>query len=110
MPANLTVYDNAGLARGASTGAVSETLSDHTFGLIFQVVRCFNDAEIIHVEENVDSVRDLISISEEVRIKNIEFIEKTLKNIKKQMRRNGQSLEMKKLKEEEAIIKKILLD
>jgi len=75
---------------------------------IFQVVRCFDDAEIIHVEGDVDPVRDLTIISEELRIKDIEFTEKALENIKKQTRRGGQSLEMKKLKEEEATIEKIL--
>ncbi len=75
---------------------------------IFQVVRCFDDAEIIHVEGDVDPVRDLDIISEELRIKDIEFTEKALENLKKQTRRGGQSLEMKKLKEEEATVEKIL--
>ena len=75
---------------------------------IFQVVRCFDDAEIIHVEGDVDPIRDLDIISEELRIKDIEFVEKALENLKKQTRRGGQSLEMKKLKEEEATVEKIL--
>lgn len=74
----------------------------------FQVVRCFDDAEIIHIEGDVDPVRDLTIISEELRIKDIEFVEKALDNLKKQTRRGGQSLEMKKLKEEEATVEKIL--
>lgn len=60
------------------------------------------------MEGDVDPVRDLNIISEELRIKDIEFTEKALENIKKQTRRGGQSLEMKKLKEEEATIEKIL--
>jgi obg-like ATPase 1 len=75
---------------------------------IFQVVRCFDDAEIIHIEGDVDPVRDLTIISEELRIKDIEFTEKALENIKKQTRRGGQSLEMKKLLEEQACIEKVL--
>lgn len=75
---------------------------------IFQVVRCFDDAEIIHVEGDVDPVRDLTIISEELRIKDIEFTEKALDLLKKQTRRGGQSLEMKKLREEEATVEKIL--
>jgi obg-like ATPase 1 len=50
----------------------------------------------------------LTIISEELRIKDIEFVEKALENLKKQTRRGGQSLEMKKLKEEEATVEKIL--
>lgn len=71
-------------------------------------MRCFDDAEIIHIEGDVDPVRDLDIISEELRIKDIEFVEKALENLKKQTRRGGQSLEMKKLKEEEATVERIL--
>ena len=75
---------------------------------IFQVVRCFDDAEIIHVEGDVDPIRDLDIISEELRIKDIEFVEKAHENLVKQTRRGGQSLEMKKLKEEQATVERIL--
>lgn len=75
---------------------------------IFQVVRCFDDAEIIHVEGDVNPTRDLDIISEELRLKDIEFVEKGKEAIGKLTRRGGQSLEMKKLKEEEACIDKIL--
>ena len=60
------------------------------------------------MEGDVDPIRDLDIISEELRIKDIEFVEKALENLKKQTRRGGQSLEMKKLKEEEATVEKIL--
>lgn len=75
---------------------------------IFQVVRCFDDAEIIHVEGDVDPVRDLQIINDELRIKDIEFVEKNLEALKKQTGRGGQSLEMKKLKEEQAIVESVL--
>ncbi|OJJ49631.1 hypothetical protein ASPZODRAFT_156719 [Penicilliopsis zonata CBS 506.65] len=111
VPANLTVYDIAGLTRGASTGAgLGNAFLSHIRAVdaIFQVVRCFDDAEIIHVEGDVDPVRDLNIISEELRIKDIEFVEKALEALQKQTRRGGQSLEMKKMKEEEATTAKIL--
>ncbi|KAF2094683.1 hypothetical protein NA57DRAFT_60103 [Rhizodiscina lignyota] len=111
VPANLTVYDIAGLTRGASTGAgLGNAFLSHIRAVdaIFQVVRCFDDAEIIHVEGDVDPVRDLDIISEELRIKDIEFVEKAHENLTKQTRRGGQSLEMKKLKEEQATVEKIL--
>ncbi|KAL2832075.1 P-loop containing nucleoside triphosphate hydrolase protein [Aspergillus cavernicola] len=111
VPANLTIYDIAGLTRGASTGAgLGNAFLSHIRAVdaIFQVVRCFDDAEIIHVEGDVDPVRDLIIINEELRIKDIEFVEKALDGLGKQTRRGGQSLEMKKLKEEEATVGKIL--
>lgn len=111
VPAHMTVYDIAGLTRGASTGAgLGNAFLSHIRAVdaIFQVVRCFDDAEIIHVEGDVDPVRDLDIISEELRIKDIEFVEKAHENIVKQTKRGGQSLEMKKLKEEQATIEKVL--
>ncbi|BCS25730.1 YchF/Obg family ATPase [Aspergillus puulaauensis] len=111
VPANLTIYDIAGLTRGASTGAgLGNAFLSHIRAVdaIFQVVRCFDDAEIIHVEGDVDPVRDLTIISEELRIKDIEFVEKALDALGKQTRRGGQTLEMKKLREEEATVAKIL--
>ncbi|KAF2401271.1 hypothetical protein EJ06DRAFT_492389 [Trichodelitschia bisporula] len=111
VPANLTVYDIAGLTRGASTGAgLGNAFLSHIRAVdaIFQVVRCFDDAEIIHVEGDVDPVRDLDIISEELRIKDIEFVEKALDAVSKLTKRGGQSLEMKKLKEEQATVEKIL--
>ncbi|EHL01490.1 putative Uncharacterized GTP-binding protein OLA1 [Glarea lozoyensis 74030] len=83
VPAHLTIYDIAGLTRGASK-------------------------EIIHIEGDVNPVRDLQIISEELRIKDIEFTEKALEASKKLTRRGGQSLEMKKLLEEERCIEKVL--
>lgn len=111
VPAHLTVYDIAGLTRGASTGAgLGNSFLSHIRAVdaIFQVVRCFDDAEIIHVEGDVDPIRDLEIINEELRIKDLEFAEKALENYKKQTRRGGQSLEMKKLKEEEATVEKVI--
>jgi len=111
VPANLTVYDIAGLTRGASTGAgLGNAFLSHIRAVdaIFQVVRCFDDAEIIHVEGDVNPTRDLDIISEELRLKDIEFVEKALENQKKKTRQGGQSLEMKKWREEEATIEKVL--
>lgn len=111
VPANLTVYDIAGLTRGASTGAgLGNAFLSHIRAVdaIFQVVRCFDDAEIIHVEGDVDPIRDLEIIADELRIKDIEFVEKAHESLVKLTRRGGQSLEMKKLKEEQSIVEKIL--
>merc|ERR1712225_129538 len=92
VPAHLTIYDIAGLTRGASTGAgLGNAFLSHIRAVdaIFQVVRCFDDAEIIHIEGDVDPVRDLTIISEELRIKDIEFTEKALEASKKLTRRGG---------------------
>jgi obg-like ATPase 1 len=111
VPANLTVYDIAGLTRGASTGAgLGNAFLSHIRAVdaIFQVVRCFDDAEIIHVEGDVDPVRDLDIIADELRIKDIEFVEKALEAVSKLAKRGGQSLEVKRQKEELATVEKVL--
>ena len=77
----MTVYDIAGLTRGSSTGAgLGNAFLSHIRAVdaIFQVVRCFDDAEIIHIEGDVNPTRDLDIISEELRLKDIEFVEKAL--------------------------------
>jgi hypothetical protein len=56
----------------------------------------------------VNPTRDLDIISEELRLKDIEFTEKALENQKKKTRQGGQSLQMRTWKEEEATIEKIL--
>lgn len=99
------------MTRGASTGAgLGNAFLSHIRAVdaIYQVVRCFDDAEIIHVEGDVNPVRDLEIISDELRTKDIEFVEKAKENLSKLTRRGGQSLEMKKLKEEEALVGRIL--
>lgn len=111
VPANLTVYDIAGLTRGSSTGAgLGNAFLSHIRAVdaVFQVVRCFDDAEIIHIEGDVNPARDLDIISEELRLKDIEFVEKALENQKKKTRMGGQSLELKKAQIEQDIIEKIL--
>ncbi|KAJ6259050.1 LOW QUALITY PROTEIN: hypothetical protein Dda_5946 [Drechslerella dactyloides] len=111
VPAHLTVYDIAGLTRGASTGAgLGNAFLSHIRAVdaIFQVVRCFDDAEIIHVEGDVDPIRDLEIIADELRVKDTEFVQKSLEALKKQTGRGGQTLEMKKLREEQSIVEAAL--
>lgn len=112
VPAFLTCIDIAGLTAGASTGAGlgNAFLSNvRSVDGIFQVVRAFDDAEVIHVEGDVNPIRDMEIISTELRLKDIDWIEKALDNSKKNARSAGNvSLEDKKRKEEVAIIEKIL--
>ena len=56
----------------------------------------------------MDPCRDLAIISDELRIKDIEFVEKHLEQLKKITNRGGQSLEIKAKKEEQAIVEKVL--
>ena len=68
---------------------------------IFQVVRAFDDAEVIHVEGDVNPLRDMEIIQTELRLKDIEWVEKTIENMKKTTRSlNSTSLADKAKKEE----------
>lgn len=76
---------------------------------IFQVVRAFDDAEVIHVEGDVDPIRDMEIIQTELRLKDIEWVEKTIDNMKKTTRSLGStSLADKAKKEELATVEKVL--
>lgn len=76
---------------------------------IFQVVRAFDDAEVIHVEGDVNPLRDMEIIQTELRLKDIEWVEKALENLKKSGRALGSnSLADKAKKEEIATTERIL--
>ncbi|PIL32184.1 hypothetical protein GSI_05429 [Ganoderma sinense ZZ0214-1] len=111
VPAHLTCIDIAGLTAGASTGAgLGNAFLSHVRAVdgIFQVVRAFDDAEVIHVEGDVDPCRDMEIISTELRLKDIEWVEKHLEGLKKTGRALGSnSLADKARKEEIATVQKI---
>lgn len=71
-------------------------------------MRCFDDAEIIHIEGDVDPVRDLQIILDELRIKDAEFVSKHLEGVERIVKRGGQSLEVKQKKDEAAFIGRLL--
>ncbi|KAG5635480.1 hypothetical protein H0H81_011083 [Sphagnurus paluster] len=112
VPAFLTCIDIAGLTAGASTGAgLGNSFLSHVRAVdgIFQVIRAFDDAEVIHVEGDVDPLRDMEIIQTELRLKDIEWVEKALENLKRAGRAlNSTSLADKAKKEEIATVEKIL--
>ncbi|KAG6864089.1 hypothetical protein C0991_012565 [Blastosporella zonata] len=112
VPAFLTCIDIAGLTAGASTGAgLGNSFLSHVRAVdgIFQVIRAFNDAEVIHVEGDVNPVRDMEIIQTELRLKDIEWVEKALENLKRAGRAlNSTSLADKAKKEEIATVEKVL--
>src|SRR5271167_4116276 len=62
IPAMVRVVDIAGLVRGASTGeGLGNKFLSHIreVDAILHVVRCFAGTDIIHVENSVDSTRDV---------------------------------------------------
>ncbi|ODV83211.1 hypothetical protein CANARDRAFT_9787 [[Candida] arabinofermentans NRRL YB-2248] len=111
VQAYITIYDIAGLTKGASAGEGlgNAFLSNiRAVDAIYQVVRCFDDADIIHIEGDVDPTRDLEIISNELRLKDIEFAEKHLESVLKLTKKGGQSLEVKQKLDEAALVEKII--
>jgi obg-like ATPase 1 len=112
VPAFLTCIDIAGLTAGASTGAgLGNAFLSHVRAVdgIFQVTRAFDDAEVTHVEGDVNPIRDMEIIQTELRLKDIEWVQKSLENLKKTSRSLGNtSLADKAKKEEIATVEKVL--
>ncbi|MEK7660085.1 MAG: redox-regulated ATPase YchF [Patescibacteria group bacterium] len=72
IPAIIEFYDIAGLVKGASTGAgLGNQFLSHIreVSAIVEVVRCFPDPSVIHVEGTVGPVRDIETIELELLIK-----------------------------------------
>jgi hypothetical protein len=79
--------DIAGLVRGASKGeGLGNQFLSHirTTDAIVQVVRCFDDDEVTHVDGTIDPLRDIETILIELIFADIEVIEKRLPKLKKQ--------------------------
>ncbi|KAJ3138515.1 hypothetical protein HK101_003719 [Irineochytrium annulatum] len=78
-PAYLHVTDIAGLIKGAAEGAgLGNAFLSHIQAVdgIFHVVRCFENADVIHVDDSVDPVRDLETIQNELCKKDLEILKK----------------------------------
>jgi ribosome-binding ATPase len=79
VPAVFEFVDIAGLVKGASQG---EGLGNQFLGhirevdAIIQVVRCFENANIEHVMDTVDPVRDIEIINTELVLADLESVEK----------------------------------
>lgn len=92
--------------QGASTGAgLGNAFLSHVRAVdgIFQVVRAFDDAEVIHVEGDVDPLRDMEIIQTELRLKDIEWVEKHLDGLKRTGRSLGNNSLADKAKKEEIV-------
>ncbi|KAJ6724095.1 OBG-LIKE ATPASE 1 [Salix viminalis] len=92
VAAFLEIHDIAGLVRGAHQGqGLGNSFLSHIRAVdgIFHVLRAFEDPDIIHVDDIVDPVRDLEVISAELRLKDIEFIERRIEDVEKSMKRSN---------------------
>lgn len=84
--ATVDFIDIAGLVRGASKG---EGLGNQFLGnireaaAILEVVRCFEDENITHVDGAVDPLRDIETIETELLLSDVQSVEKRLERLRR---------------------------
>ena len=81
--------DIAGLVRGASKGeGLGNKFLSHIREVdsILQVVRCFENSNIVHVDGNIDPIRDIETINLELIFADLETIEKRLERARKMLK------------------------
>ena len=92
VPATVEIVDIAGLVKGASRG---EGLGNQFLAniretdAILHVLRCFDDANVTHVDGSVDPVRDKEIIDVELQIKDLETVDNRLAKLQKQAQTGG---------------------
>ena len=86
IPATVDIVDIPGLTKGAShgEGVGNKFLSDirNTDALI-QVLRCFDDEQLPHIDGSVNPVRDIETINLELQVKDLESVEKKMVRLAK---------------------------
>ena len=86
VPTTFEFTDIAGLVKGASNGeGLGNKFLSHIreVDAIVEVVRCFDDKNIIHVENEVDPVRDITTIELELILADLEIVDNRLNKIGK---------------------------
>jgi len=105
VPAFLELIDIAGLVKGASNGAgLGNQFLGHIKDVdaVVQVVRCFEDGDVVHVDGSVDPLRDVSTIETELLLKDLETAEKGVERVGK-IAKSGE----KEHKEKLAIFEKV---
>lgn len=86
IPTAYEFIDIAGLVKGASKGeGLGNQFLSHIreVDAICQVVRCFEDENITHVEGDIDPVRDIETIKLELNLADLEVVEKRISRLDK---------------------------
>ena len=84
IPAVVEFYDIAGLVKGANKGeGLGNQFLAHIreTNAIVMVLRVFQNADIIHVENSVDPIRDMEIINMELALKDLESIDRSAKKL-----------------------------
>lgn len=104
LPATVEIVDIAGLVKGASKGEGlgNQFLSNiRETDAILHVLRCFDNDNIVHVDGNVNPIRDKETIDIELQLKDLETVDKKLEKVKRAARTGNKEAQ----KEEAALLK-----
>jgi GTP-binding protein YchF len=105
IPAAVEFVDIAGLVKGASDGeGLGNKFLTHIreVDAIVQVVRCFDDEDVLHVSGSVDPVRDIEVINTELMLADLETVRKRRERVAKEVKRGN-----KEATAEDAVLQKI---
>src|SRR3990167_444806 len=86
VPTSVEIVDIAGIVKGASKGeGLGNQFLSHIAEVdaVIQVVRCFEDKDIVHVNGSVDPVRDMEIIKTELILKDLEILSKHKARVEK---------------------------
>lgn len=89
IPAAIRFVDIAGLVKGAAQGeGLGNKFLSHIrqVDAVAQVVRCFNDENITHVEGSLDPLRDIEIINTELCLADLESVEKRMERTQKMVK------------------------
>ncbi len=107
-PTTMRFVDIAGLVKGASTGeGLGNKFLAHIreVDAVAQVVRCFADENVTHVEGGLDPLRDIEIINTELCLADIETVDKRLDRVQKMLKSGD-----KKIAAEKELLERIKTD
>lgn len=88
-PATIEFFDIAGLVKGASNGeGLGNKFLSHIREVesIIQVIRCFENENVTHVEGRIDPINDIEIINLELMLSDLEVIDRRLAKVEKDLK------------------------